>query len=176
MRAALARFRRAREGATALEFALVAAPFLFMIFSIIELALVFVMSTTLENAVADAGRRIRTGELQTNGQANAAAFRQQICDGMGWLEDSCPNRLSVDVRAFTTFASASAPDPTADGIIEPDELSFEAGKAESVVLVRAWYRWPLVTPFLSKALSKLDTGEALVVSATTFRNEPYVED
>jgi len=49
---ALRAFGRARQGATAVEFAFIAGPLLMLIFGILELALVFMMSTALESATS----------------------------------------------------------------------------------------------------------------------------
>ena len=45
-----ARSKRRREGAAAVEFAMVAIPFFLMIFSILELGVVFVLDSVLETA------------------------------------------------------------------------------------------------------------------------------
>src|SRR5712692_11914383 len=55
------------DGAAAVEFALVAAPFLALIFAIIETALVFFAGQYLETVVADSSRLIMTGQVQTQG-------------------------------------------------------------------------------------------------------------
>jgi len=57
------RFARAQRGAMAVEFAIVAFPFLLLLFGIVELALVFIVSMTLETATGDAARMIRTGKI-----------------------------------------------------------------------------------------------------------------
>jgi Flp pilus assembly protein TadG len=57
----LRRFGRAREGVTALEFALVAVPFLTIMFAILETGYVFFLAILIEGATADASRQIRTG-------------------------------------------------------------------------------------------------------------------
>ncbi|KAF0113370.1 MAG: TadE family protein [Hyphomonadaceae bacterium] len=54
--------RRKNRGSTAVEFALIATPFVFMIFALIETMLVFFTQTTLEAAVAEESRKIRTGQ------------------------------------------------------------------------------------------------------------------
>ena len=43
----------------------------------------------------------------------------------------------------------------------------------SLVLVRVWYKQPLITPLMSQALSRLKDDNALLVSTAAFRNEPY---
>ncbi|MEA3027253.1 MAG: hypothetical protein QOF91_2538, partial [Alphaproteobacteria bacterium] len=56
------RFIRQQDGATTVEFALVAAPFLAMVFAIMETAVVFFAGQTLETAGADSARLIMTGQ------------------------------------------------------------------------------------------------------------------
>jgi hypothetical protein len=41
------------------------------------------------------------------------------------------------------------------------------------MLVRVWYQHPVVTPALSHALTRLDSGGALISVTTAFRNEPF---
>ena len=170
----LRRFRRADDGATAVEFAIVAAPFFFMLFAMMELAIVFTISTTLEDGVRGAARRIRTGELQTSGGATMEAFRDDVCARMVWLEEHCQTHLSLDVRTYPQWAGANPPNPVgADGTFDESALTFVPGGPEDIVLVRAFYRWTLFTPFLSQALGKLTGNQAVVTSAAAFRNEPY---
>ena len=59
------RFARRNDGAAAVEFGMVAAPFLALMFAIMETALVFFASQTLETAVADSARLIMTGQAQS---------------------------------------------------------------------------------------------------------------
>ncbi len=174
LRAALGRFRRAEDGATAVEFAIVAAPFFFMLFAMIELAIVFTISTTLDDGMRAAARQIRTGQLQTAGGASAASFRTNVCERMVWLEDHCMTHLSVDVRTYPQWSTANPPNPVqSDGTFNDGGLTFVPGGPEDIVLARGFYRWKLFTPFLSQALGKLKNGEAVVTAAATFRNEPY---
>src|SRR5262245_1464059 len=88
------RFARAEGGATAVEFALVAIPFLMLVFAIIELGLVYLVSLTLENAVIDVGRQIRTGQVQTSG-GTATTFKSSVCAKMSWLGSKCSTNLSL---------------------------------------------------------------------------------
>ena len=59
------RLLRRQDGAAAVEFGLVAAPFLALIFAIMETAIVFFAGQALETAVADSARLILTGQAQT---------------------------------------------------------------------------------------------------------------
>ncbi len=162
------------RGGEAIEIAIVWAPFLALLFALLELGLVFMVSTTLENATDEAARKIRTGELQTTG-GNAATMKAGICAEMAWLAGACTSKLNLDVRTFTSFANQSTPpDPVADGVVTPANFCFDPGGAGSIVLVRAYYTWRLILPVLNAGLKTVGAGDnRLIMAATSFRNEPY---
>lgn len=162
------RFARAERGATAVEFALVAIPFLMLVFAMIELGLVFLVSLTLESAVMDVGRTIRTGELQNAG-GTAASFKTAVCNKMNWVGASCAGALSIDVRTFADFTSSNS---SAANATMPDTMTFNPGGAGSIVLIRAYYAWPLITPLMQTGLQSAN-GERIIYAATAFTNEPY---
>lgn len=162
------RFARADEGATAVEFALVAIPFLMLLFAIIELGLVFLVSITLESAVIDAGRTIRTGQVQTAG-SDANAFKTAVCNRMNWLGSKCLTALRIDVRTFTDYATGTT---SATNTTVPTTMNWNPGVAGSIVLVRAYYTWPLITPMLNTGLQN-SNGNRIIYAATSFTNEPY---
>jgi Flp pilus assembly pilin Flp len=74
----LRRLLRCEDGVAAVEFALVAAPFLALMFAIIETALVFFTGQYFETVVADSSRLIMTGQVQTQGLTQTQ-FINQIC-------------------------------------------------------------------------------------------------
>jgi len=84
--AVVRRFIRQQDGATAVEFAMVAAPFLAMMFAIIETAIVFFAGQTLETAGADSARLIMTGQAQTQG-FDQTAFKNAVCGKIYGLFD-----------------------------------------------------------------------------------------
>ena len=171
----LSRFARDERGAEALEFALLSFPFIALILGILELGMIFLISTTLENATMDASRRIRTGELQTAGGSVQTAFMNIICGEMTWMGTvtACEATLSVDVRTLTAFQNAALPDPVTGGVFNKSALTFVPGNANDIVLVRAYYPWTLFTPSLDGNLYQLGNGQTLIKSTATFRNEPY---
>lgn len=174
------RRRGGEEGATAVEFALVATPLFFMIFSIMELALVYMVSTTLDNAMADASREIRTGEFQAanvgaSPEELEAAFIANVCARMSFMEEHCLVNLSVDVRTLTEFNQGGAPSPMqADGSYDDEALGVGMSGEGARVLARAFYRWPLVTPFLGEALDRAE-GKAVIEATIIHQNEPFGE-
>lgn len=168
-----ARFRSARDGATAVEFALIAAPFMALMFGILELGLVFMVSTTLDNATDTAARKIRTGQFQLAGGGTAATFKTQICNNMAWLGSGCSSKLHIDVRTYPKFADVAEIDPTTKGAFDDTKTTFVPGGPEAIVVVRAYYEWTLITPMLNEGLETLSGGKRLITSTATFRNEPF---
>ncbi len=168
-----ARRRGWREGATAVEFAMIAGPLMLMIFATLELAMVFIVSTVSESALAKAAREIRTGQMQTAGAPTADGLKERACSEMLFLESDCNTNYAVDVRVLGEFSSNDVPDPNNNGEWDDSEFTFTPGGPNQIVLVRGFYRWPLITPFLSQALEDLSDGRAIIMSAETFRNEPY---
>lgn len=162
----------ARDGAVAIEFAIVAIPFLFMMFSILEIGRLYALSSVLEDATMDAGRRIRTGEMQTSG-ASAATFKAAVCDRMSIFEGECNQRLSVDVRVMPQFANQTPPDPVTGDSFSEGQLTYQPGGANDIVLVRTFWRAPLFAPLVTQGLQKLSDGSAVLTAAATFRTEPY---
>lgn len=166
------RFRRARDGATAVEFGIIALPFIVMMFAVFELALVFTIDSSLETAVIDTGRLVRTGQAQASSMTQET-FKTEVCSRMTIFESSCNERLKVDVRVITDFATPP-PDPMEDGeAFSEAGLGYDAGGARSLVLVSAWYSQTLFTPLLKDALSRLGDGTAWISATTAFRNEPF---
>lgn len=161
-----------RRGQAAVEFALVAAPFFFIIFGLMEICLIFIMSTVLEHAVSDASREIRTGQAQEAGFSEVE-FRKSICDKMFGLM-GCDSNLHLDVKRLSSFGTADLESPIdADGNFDDGNFDFQPGAANDIVAVRVFYEWSLVTPILSAPLANLANGKHLIQASTVFRNEPF---
>ncbi len=164
------RFLRDTKGATALEFAIVATPFLFTLFAILEVALIFFGSSALESGVQAAARTIRTRELQLSG-GGLAEFRTQLCAQAAGLI-ACDTRLNIDVRTYPSFAGADMTPPV-DALGNPIPGPFDPGGPEQVVVVKAYYVWKIYTPGLGLLLGNIGSSNSrLLLSTAAFRNEP----
>jgi len=165
-------FAEDRRGLAAVEFALIAAPFFFMIFGLLEVCLIFIMGTVLEHAVFEAARPLRTGEAQQAGMTDIQ-FRQALCEEMFDILD-CDARLSIDVRTVSNFAASPIGAPIdGDGNLDNDDFRFEPGGPNEIVAVRAFYEWALITPLMSKPLANLAGDRHLLQANAVFRNEPF---
>lgn len=169
-RGLFSRFRKDRSGATAVEFAMVAAPFFFLLFAMIEVAAVFFVGTVLENAVLEAARQIRTGQAQNAGMS-LGGFRTEVCDRIAVLGDC--GRVEIDVRVFNNFGDVDQTDPIDNGELDNGNFGWDPGTPGDIVLVRVFYRWELMTPNFGAAMSNMNGNQRLITAATVFRNEPY---
>jgi len=167
------RTRSARSGSSAVEFAFVGLPFFFMLFAIMEIGLIFVTDSILDNATSNAARLVRTGQA-TGSSMTGAQFKTELCSRMSIFSGDCAAKATVDVRALPQFRNANPPDPIANGTsFDASGLTYISGQPGDLMLVRVWYEHPLITPFLAQAISQLDDGKTLIVATTAFRNEPF---
>src|SRR2546430_7856838 len=103
------RFARGEDGVAAVEFAMVAAPFLALMFAIMGTALVFFARQTLETAVADSARLIMTGQAQTQ-SLTAATFKNAVCARIYGLFN-CSTGVYVNVQTYASFGSITYTPP-----------------------------------------------------------------
>ncbi len=168
------RFVREEDGTAAVEFALVALPFLALTFAILETALVFFAGQTLEAAASDSGRLIMTGQAQS-ASFDAAAFKQAVCDRIYGLFD-CANGVYLSVQTYSNFsqgATAINTSPIKDGKFDTSKLPFDTGGPGDIVVVTLYYEWPIYVSLLGNELANLNGGNRLLVATSVFRNEPY---
>jgi Flp pilus assembly protein TadG len=166
------RFIRNRKGSAAVEFGLIAAPFLAVTFAIMETAIVFFAGQTLETAAATASRLILTGQAQTQGMS-AATFKQQVCNQIYGLFD-CANGVYVDVQKYTSFSSVAIKTPIdGSGNFTSTNFGFNPGGPGDIVVMRLYYKWPVYVNILGFNLSTVNGGFNLLAATAVFRNEPY---
>jgi|SRR3954447_4639623 Flp pilus assembly protein TadG len=161
-------FRKREDGTAAVEFALVLAPFLAMLFAILETAMVFFAGQTLETAVTDSARLILTGQAQT-ASWTATQFKDAVCGKVAGLFN-CAGGMTVDVQKYTLFSSVDLTKPVdADGKVKPG--AYNPGGPCEIVVVRLIYQYPLYVAFLG--LADMSGNKRLLVATSVFRNEPY---
>lgn len=172
MRAGLRRFARAKGGAAAVEFALVAVPFLALLFAIIETALVFFANQALEYAVAESSRLILTGQAQ-GANLDQASFKAKVCTNVTALFD-CANKLQVNVQDYSSFAAATTTPPyDGNGQLDTSKLVYQPGGPGDIVVVSLYYEWPIYAQLLNGSLTDQNGNKRLLIATAAFRNEPY---
>jgi Flp pilus assembly protein TadG len=191
----LFRLGRDREGAAALEFALLAVPFLLLIFAIFETFVAFAGEQLMANAVETMARKLRTGEI-TFGQGKPtdvteAEFRQMFCEEVKLLsmcsatEAATPAKLYLDVRQFASFADMprEVPKVSTDTYADLDttDFAFSPGGPETKNMLRAYYRWQIMTDLMRPYITNIRPAnkpvptDFLIVQTAAFENEDYDE-
>lgn len=161
-----------RKGSTAVEFAIIALPFLALLGAILETALVFFAGMMMEHALSQSAREIRTGQLQLAG-GSPEAFRSAVCNRSAGLLNC--NRLRIDVRTLESFGGATALPTDEDGMVSMESVAFLPGMAGDIVLVRAFYDWPLIVPNMGLGMTNMSGNRRLLTATAAFRNEPFQE-
>lgn len=183
-------FKRNEEGAAAVEFALVAVPFLGLLFAIFETALIFFTVQGVEAATAEAARQVMTGQAQSNAAITTAdQFKTNyICSPAAPMVRILPSyvncsSLVVDVRTATSFATA----PLDNSFITEATHKYCAGSNNDVVVLRVAYPMPVFASVLS--MNSMHIGDTyanrsgqtfmgggwkhIIVATSVFRNEPF---
>lgn len=184
-RRALRRFVRSRDGAAAIEFALLAIPYFMIVFAILETFIAYTGEQLVANAVDTMSRKVRTGNI-TAANTSKAAFRRAFCNEVSILikcseqEIATPDKLWIDVRNFTSFAQIPGSIPTsANGDLNTGSINnYLPGAQKSINMVRAYYRWDIITDLLRPYITNVRPSGGrpnyfLIVETSTFRNEDY---
>lgn len=162
------RFGRDRSGASAVEFAIVAFPFIVLVLGLFEVALISFGSFVLDSATDQASRLIRTGQASN---FNKEQFRQAVCDRLT-SPIGCDASLKIDVQKFSNFSSIQLAEPLdKDGKVRSD-FAFDPGGKSEVVVVRVFYEWPLIGK-VPGGMGNMPNGNYMMISTSTFRNEPF---
>jgi len=189
----LRRFGRSREGATAVEFAFLAMPFFLIVFAIFETFIAFTAEQLLGNAVDTMARKIRTGQitygLGRSTDMTETQFRTAFCAEISAMitcsssELTTPAKLYLDVRTFTTFANMPTTVPrvgnTTFGDLDTTGFAYTPGGASKINMVRAFYRWQIITDIMRPYLTNIRPADGstpsdyLMVATAAFQNEAY---
>lgn len=167
----LRRARTDEDGAAAVEFAIIAPFFFFLMFMIAETAMIFIAEQVMDNAVFESARLIRTGQVQKAGMS-PGDFRQDVCGRMAVFV-SCDSNFYLDVRSFDTFADLESGKPIDSKEKFKTAPAFDFGQSGDIVMVRAYYQWPTSKMLGGMSLQNLSNGKRLIGSFAAFRNEPF---
>lgn len=173
----LARFRRNREGSVAVEFTMLAIPFSMLVFAIIETCVSFAGQEVMANATDTIARQMRTGQIQT---INEIDLHNLICDQMEIIvAKGCPG-LKIDLRKVDSFQEATEHKFNIDKneVVltrngAPVTFGTNLGGAGTKNMLRVFYKWPIITDFMSKSITNMTDGTTLHFATMTWQNEPY---
>ena len=176
------RWRGNESGVTSIEFAIVAMPFLLLLFGIMSVCLYYFADFSTENATWQAARAMRTGQLQQSQGAYAGAvtnedrkkvFKKAFCDRVPIFPD-CNSKVVVIVQSSTGFGGITQPNCASGGVLINDaSATFNTGAASSVVLVTVCYPWDFGGKLPLFKMGNLSDGSLLMQASVAFRSEPY---
>ena len=173
------RFIRNQRGSTAIEFAMLALPFAFLVFAILESCVSFAAQEVMANATDNVARQLRTGQTRA-ANVTSDSLKTTICNQLQIIvAQNCPG-LSVDLRQYATFAAAAQAGFSIDqnGVItltgtSPTTFTVAPGPSESKNMLRVFYKWPIMTDFMATAMSNMGHGYTLHFASVTWQNEPF---
>ncbi|MCB1431517.1 MAG: pilus assembly protein [Alphaproteobacteria bacterium] len=173
-------WRRSQSGATAVEFALVAGPFFYVLGCICETGLMLFTEYVIQNSVQEASRMVRTGQVTAGDGTllvSADDFKAKICEQVNIIVD-CNAQVSVYVNSANDFnALSTAMSNPLDVGSKPDgtpyTVVYTPGAALQAATVIATYDWDFAFPFMD-FLGNIDGGQKRrLYGLAIFRNEPF---
>ena len=183
----IGRLRRSRDGAAAIEFAMLAIPYCMIVFAILETCIAFLGDQLVGMAVDTMARKIRTGQITT--AVSEEQFRQEFCDEISILitcspeEIKTPAKLYLDVRSFPDFESIPKGVPRVSSErfadLDPSSFGYTPGGPQTINMVRAYYRWDIVTDLVRPYISTARPADGsmstfLIVQSAAFATEQAV--
>jgi Flp pilus assembly protein TadG len=166
------RYRKDNEGATAVEFAIVGVPFVFMLVGLIEVSLMYTANSLLQDSTNSAARLIRTGQVQQDINDPEAMFRSELCRVASVFLD-CEQVQYEVVTLEGGFGDASSNTPTFDENGNLVSQGFNPGGVSDVVLIRTVYYYPLMTPFIGTLVADGPGQTKFMMSTMVLQTEPY---
>jgi len=178
------RFLKARRGAAALEFALVAPVFFILLIGVFDLSILFFLLLTLENAALDAARFGSTGAVPEDATRDERI--REIVHGatMGLLDDKGLDIRMLVYESYEDVAAAEwlfdvngndAHDPgeifddvNGNGVWDGDPGVPGSGAPNEIVVYRVSAQYRLITPLMDDLI-----GAIPIRSAVPIRNEPF---
>ena len=161
---------RGEDGATAVEFAIVALPFFAIIFAILQIGTAFLAQQVLQTAVTKSARLVMTGQAQSSAMTSNQ-FQTDVCNNTKYMF-TCSG-LKVNIQKFTSFSTMTHLNPLVSGNFNNASLSYNTGGVGDIMLVQVFYQWPVFAGPMGFTMSNMNGNYRLLVGNAVFRNEPY---
>jgi len=190
----LRQFVRCRDGAAALEFALVLPPLSLILVGMFEMSMLMFTQASMEGALREAARFGMTGSVPDAAARQAqildiidehtygvvdmatATITFEIYDGFGAIDDPEP---FTDVNGNGTFEAGidgftPSQDLNSNGVWDGDQGEEGVGTSAEVVQYTVNYDWQVMTPFMAPFFG--GDGTVNLEATVVIRNEPWLED
>ena len=164
-------FLRRTEGIAAIEFAMIAFPFLIMTVGVIQMGIVLLTQNMIETAVEAVSRKLLTGSVQQSAMTQSQ-FVTMTC-GLLPPTLNC-YKLIINVNVASNFSAASTTRPNLSGIGSPSSttvLNYNPGAQGRIVVVQLIYALPVVALPVFNLQST--TGINYAMATSVVKNEAY---
>ena len=190
--ALLRRFRRDDRAATAVEFGIIALPFLGVLLAIFESTFTLFNAEILDSVAANTSRQLMTGQIQTNGQTCAlqkATFQNMICPLSGVRPSTALpsnfdcSKVIIDVRASSNNNNLDVSNTLYQ---DPTQAQFAPAAQGQNNIIRIIYPLPTILPTMMGSTTssmKIIRGKNdaqvsgawkhILMGIAVFRTEPY---
>jgi Flp pilus assembly protein TadG len=159
----LRKFLKRDQGATMVEYALVAPVFILIMCGLFEISAVLFVLVTLDSATNEISRFGRTGDT-ISGETQLATARRILIDHTYGLVDT--TKVVFRIQPVLTFASADTSPATVESV--------DFGGTSSNVIYTITYPWTIITPFISTAAFG-GSPTVNLSSTAVVKNEPFAE-
>lgn len=171
----LARLRRFfvkdEKGTTAVEFALIGAPFFALLGFMLLGGHILWLSHSMDTSMQMVSRQIRTGQAQAAGMT-MTQFRNTICATVATSQADCRTKLVIDVKRFDGPEDIDFNPPKKNGNVDQEAGVFQMGEGEDFVIAKVYFPVDYLTVLASLVGSTKNLDFQLSATAA-FRNEPF---
>ncbi len=168
------RFKKSDDGTAAIEFAVLAIPFLIICFGILETSFSYFAHRTLDASVNTIARKIRLGIINNSSYTGdpTAAFKNELCGLSTMMLFDC-GKLVVDVKTIQNFEPPKNPEYDENGNLKVENFSFQPGGGGTINIVSVYYDWPDIVNWSAFGFDKGQGKKHLMRSVTAFMNESF---
>jgi len=183
----LARFTRAEEGVTAIEFAMVAPVLIILLMGIIEFSLMMTAYNVMESATTVSARLGATG-FTTSGISRQQTILNSINERAGTFVNV--DNITITSKYYSQYNQIGDPEPFTDtngngvrnsgepftdvngnGQYDSDMGLAGLGNAGDIVVYTATYPWRIVTPLMGTLIGT--NGVYNITTHAVTKNEPF---
>ena len=188
----LRRFRRDDKAATAVEFGIIALPFLGVLLAIFESTFTLFNAEILDSVAANTSRQLMTGQIQSNGSTCASqktTFQNMICPLSGPRPSTALpsnfdcSKVIIDVRASSGVDNLDVSNSLYQN---PSSAQFSPAAQGQNNIIRIIYPLPVILPTMMGSTTssmKIIRGKNdaqvsgawkhILMGIAVFRTEPY---
>jgi Flp pilus assembly protein TadG len=173
----LRQFLADEHGGPTVEFVVLFAPLLYLIFTIGELGVFMMRAVMIERGLDMAMRDVRLGTIETGeDETEVEAVRRRICEE-AFLLFGCEDRLLIEVTPLADVSSFGTSEVncvnSSDPSLSPADKFTPPGR-EQITFVRACLVSSPIFPGvgLGAQLPRLEGGGYGIIAETAFMNEP----